>query len=216
MPDPFQLSAQMNAAPSVQDFSALSAKMDALRSGGQPMQGTAQVDDGWGAVDQSLNIAPKMPVLPPVPSRNQELPPMYTSMGDSSPYQQHADNGKYHGANFALTDVISPGSAQQIFRSYMAKNNVSAEEARAHFEGLAAQAEAKHVYFQNQQRYREGRPPIDSFDRQKFLDARRRSQEITDRVMMPQQQSADPYVPMWRRTEELIGTPQERRARGWR
>ena len=68
MPDPFQLSAQINA-PSVQDFSALSAKMDALRSGVQPMQGAAQVDDGWGAVDQSLNIAPKMPVLPAAPGQ---------------------------------------------------------------------------------------------------------------------------------------------------
>ena len=68
MPDPFQLSAEINA-PSVQDFSALSAKMDALRSGVQPMQGAAQVDDGWGAVDQSLNIAPKMPVLPQAPSQ---------------------------------------------------------------------------------------------------------------------------------------------------
>lgn len=37
------------------------------------MQGAAQVDDGWGAVDQSLNIAPKMPVLPPVPSKNQGM-----------------------------------------------------------------------------------------------------------------------------------------------
>ena len=72
MPDPFQLSARIDA-PSVQDFSTLSAKMDALRSGGQQMQGTAQVDDGWGAVDQSLNIAPKMPVLPPVPSNNQGM-----------------------------------------------------------------------------------------------------------------------------------------------
>lgn len=177
MPDPFQLSAQINA-PSVQDFSALQSKMDALRSGGQPMQGTAQVDDGWGAVDQSLNIAPKMPVLPVAPATKQGMPSdlvMYTAIGDDQPYRQHQENGKYHGANWAISGVIQPGSAAQIFRKYMAENNVTAEEAKAHFEDLAQQAEAKHIYFQNQQRYREGRPQINSFDRQKFIEAHRKA-----------------------------------------
>ena len=163
MPDPFQLSAQMNAAPSVQDFSALSAKMDALRSGGQPMQGTAQVDDGWGAVDQSLNIAPKMPVLPPAPRQQEKI-----KIGPSSFYTGQLDKQYGIDSREKLTDYLKNATETGIIK-----------------------------------------PMSGAYARQAYRDQVRQQ-------LMPQQQSADPYVPMWRRTEELIGTPQERRARGWR
>lgn len=223
MPDPFQLSAQINA-PSVQDFSALQSKMDALRSGVQPMQGAAQVDDGWGAVDQSLNIAPKMPVLPPVPSNNQgmmfpnadgshfDVKPrgqkLITQVADNQ-FQRDFDqaeverqarvnaikaraaqedravppgvvmynfNGGFDSAtDWSINGVMSPEETARRFKRYMTDNNATSDQAKAYFEDQALRAEARHVYNANQRLLLEGRPPINSFNRQKFLDAHRKA-----------------------------------------
>lgn len=125
MPDPFQLSAQYNA-PSVQDFSALQSKMDALRSGGQV---TAQVDDGWGAVDQSLNIAPKMPVLPPAPSQP-------SSNGGFRFVQDTYLHDK--NPSFAYDNQITPEFQKRYDQSaYQLNRNVAAIKARAAAEDVA-------------------------------------------------------------------------------
>lgn len=117
MPDPFQLSAQVNVAPSVQDFSALQSKMDALRSGGQSMQGTAQVDDGWGAVDQSLNIAPKMPVLPPVPRQQERVQP-----GPNSFYTGQVDRQYGIDSREGLTDYLKYATQTGIIQPMSGPN----------------------------------------------------------------------------------------------
>lgn len=203
MPDPFQLSAQINA-PSVQDFSALQSKMDALRSGVQPMQGAAQVDDGWGAVDQSLNIAPKMPVLPPVPSNNQGMmfPNADGSHFDVKPRGQKlitqvADNqfqrdfDQAEKARQARVDAIKAGVTQD---DYASRRTRELQATIAQQQALRAQLAGQEQ--QQQQAYRD--------------------QVRQYRASMPQQEPVDPYVPMWRQMEYLSGTPEERRARGWR
>jgi len=174
MPDPFQLSAQINA-PSVQDFSALQSKMDALRSGVQPMQGAAQVDDGWGAVDQSLGITPQLsggvneqsPKMPVLPSVNQSAPKglvMYNFNGGYNPATDWSING-----------VMSPEETARRFKRYMTDNNATSDQAKAYFEDQALRAEARHIYNANQRLLREGRPPVNSFDRQKFVEAHRKA-----------------------------------------
>lgn len=159
MPDPFQLSAQVNVAPSVQDFSALQSKMDALRSGGQSMQGAAQVDDGWGAVDQSLNIAPKMPVLPPVPEKIHIGPKsFYTGQID----QQYGINSR-QGLTDYLNGAVESGSIQPMSESYAtrrARETRAAANENAQQRMLQARADAQQqsAYKDQVRQYRASMP----------------------------------------------------------